>query len=357
MSLFATACLLLTACSASAAPGTTWTNAADAQALKGVLLEGVAHGVGGFAAVGSYALDGAVLVSSDGTAWTRLAGDVFSKLVLTAVAADGSGFIAVGNQCPAQGGKCVGAKILRSADGRSFRDIPIDALDVVLTTVAVGGPGYIAAGQTLYCANGAPSLCGAVFFSSDGETWTPATNGPQWDDSSVNAVVPGGPGLVAVGFAQDADRAVVWTSSNGKDWQRATDIPTFANAGMSAVIRGGPGLLAVGWAGSQGAGAAVWTSPDGLIWTRVADSPELAGAEMQSVVKLDSGFVAIGWSPTGAVVWTSPDGTTWMKAPTATSFANVEMASLALGGKVLVAVGPPTPSGNATGIWTSRSDK
>jgi len=323
-----------------------------------VLLNGVAYGSSGFAAVGSFALEGVVLVSSDGSAWTRLAGDAFSKVYLTSVAADGGGFIAVGNQCGNGGGKCVGAKILRSADGRSFRDIPLAGLDVVLTTVVVGGPSYIAAGGRLDCLPGVDqSTCGAVFFSPDGETWTAATEGPQWDDSQVNAAVPGGPGLVAVGYASTADRAVAWTSPNGKDWQRSADSPAFDKSGMSAVIRGGPGFLAVGWAGGQGAGAAVWTSPDGIAWARVPDSPELAGAQMQSVVKLGAGYAAVGWNPTGAVAWTSPDGTTWKKAPNSVSFADVEMVSLAAGGKVVVAVGPATPSGNATAIWTTALPK
>ena len=135
------------------------------------------------------------------------------------------------------------------------------------------------------------------------------------------------------------------------------DSPAFDNGGMSAVINDGPGFLAVGWAGSQGTGAAVWTSPDGLTWTRVLDSPGLVRAQMQSVVKLDGGFVAVGWGSTGATAWTSQDGTTWKKAPTADSISDVEMVSLALGGKVVVAVGPPTPSGNATAIWTSPLGK
>jgi hypothetical protein len=78
---------------------------------------------------------------------------------------------------------------------------------------------------------------------------------------------------------------------------------------------------------------------------------------MQSVVKLGAGYAAVGWNPTGAVAWTSPDGTTWKKAPNSVSFADVEMVSLAAGGKVVVAVGPATPSGNATAIWTTALPK
>jgi hypothetical protein len=377
ISLLATAGFVLAACTGTTtpgtttpgttapgttAPGTTWTKVSDTQALKGVYLNGVAAGAGGFAAVGSKTVDSVVLVSSDGIAWTPLSGDVFSLVNLRAVAADGSGFIAAGNQCGGGGGKCVGARIMRSVDGRSFqdvRDLPAAGLDAEIRTVAVGSSGYIAAGVTGYCGPGDLGACGTFLFSPDGVTWTAASEVRQFDDSLVNAVVPvpGGPGFVAVGVAPIARRAVVWTSSNGKDWQRSLDSPAFDDGGMSAVVSDGSGFLAVGWAGSEGAGAAVWTSADGSSWTRVPDSPDLAGAQMQSVVKLDGGFVAIGWGSTGAAAWTSPDGTTWKKAPTAGSFADVEMVSLALGATVLVAVGPPTPSGNATAIWTSPSVK
>ena len=274
----ATAGFVLAACSGSATPGTTtpgttWTKVSDTQALKGVYLNGVAAGAGGFAAVGSRTVDAVVLVSSDGIAWTPLSGDVFSLVNLRAVAADGSGFIAAGNQCGGGGGKCVGARILRSADGRSFqdvRDLPAAGLDAEIRTVAVGSSGYIAAGVTGYCGPGDLGACGTFLFSPDGVTWSAASEVRQFDDSLVNAVVavPGGPGFVAVGVAPIAKRAVVWTSSNGKDWQRSPDGRAFDDGGMSAIISKGSGFLAVGWAGSEGA-SAVWTSADGSSWTRV----------------------------------------------------------------------------------------
>jgi hypothetical protein len=375
ISLLATAGLVLGACSGSAtpftstsattipaamAPGTTWTKVSDTQALKGVYLNGVAAGAGGFAAVGSKTVDAVVLVSSDGIVWTPLSGDVFSLVNLRAVAADGGGFIAAGNQCGRGGGKCVGARILRSVDGRSFqdvRDLPAAGLDAEIRTVAVGSSGYIAAGVTGYCGPGDLGACGTFLFSPDGVTWSAASEVRQFDDSLVNAVVPvpGGPGFVAVGVAPGAKRAVAWTSPNGTDWQRSPDSPAFDGGGMSAVISDGSGFLAVGWAGSEGAGAAVWTSAEGSTWARVPDSPDMAGAEMQSVVAVDGGFVAVGWGSTGAAAWTSPDGTTWKSAPAADSFADVELVSLAQGEKLVVAVGPPTPSGNDTAIWTSPS--
>jgi hypothetical protein len=352
------AALLASACSGSSTPGITWTAASQAPSLNDTVLNGVAAGAGGVAAVGSNGSDAVVLISSDGSAWSRLSGDVFTGVNLSAVAADGNGFVAVGQ--PTNGGTQA-SSILRSTDGQSFVNLHVDLLTVQLTTVAVSGSTYIAAGRKFHCqlneAQSVITFCGYVFLSSDGTTWAPGPTGPQFDDSEINAVVAGGPGFVAVGYAPDAARAVAWTSANGADWTRSPDSPAFDNAAMLAVTAGGPGFVAVGFAGSQGSGAAVWTSPDGAAWTRVPDSAALAGAQMQSVVNLGTSLVGAGWSSDGAAVWTSADGTTWTKAPTAASFADTEMVSLAVSGKTIVAVGPPTINGITSGIWTSPSGK
>ena len=80
--------------------------------------------------------------------WNRLSGDVFTGVNLSAVAADGNGFIAVGD--PTTGGTQA-SSILRSADGESFVDLHVDLLTVQLTTVAVSGSTYIAAGRKFHC--------------------------------------------------------------------------------------------------------------------------------------------------------------------------------------------------------------
>ena len=132
----------------------------------------------------------------------------------------------------------------------------------------------------------------------------------------MNAVTVGGPGLVAVGYAESYSNAAVWVSTDGFTWSRIPhDEEVFGGDGNQVihdVVAGGPGLVAVGTDASSG--AAVWTSPDGITWTRVPHDPILFGKRdgnrwMGGVVTYGNGLVA-----TGTDVWTSSDGLTWTVA-------------------------------------------
>jgi hypothetical protein len=226
------------------------------------------------------------------------------------------------------------------------------AIPPVLSSVALGGPGFVAGGYL----ETQPGVFRAEFASGSlSGSWTTAPDRPEYEDSKVNAIAAVDSRLVAVGFEPHAAGAAVWTSSDGLSWDRVPDDAVFAAAGMTAVVAGGPGFVAVGWAGQPGDRAAVWTSVDGRKWTRVADAPDLAGAQMQSIVRLGTGFVAVGWGSDGAAAWTSVDGTTWRRAVTVDSFRNMRMNGVVSGGKVLLAVSAPLPLGNSAGIWTSPS--
>ena len=118
-----------------------------------------------------------------------------------------------------------------------------------------------------------------VATSSDGVRWLTADPSemelePLPGDVQVGMrdVVPGGPGVVAVGVtAVDGEpHAVVWLSPSGQSWERAPDHVSFDGAWMNAVIATSDGLLVAvgGRIDADGAvEAAVWTSPDGLGWT------------------------------------------------------------------------------------------
>jgi hypothetical protein len=193
--------------------------------------------------------------------------------------------------------------------------------------------------------------------------------GDQW----MRSVVAGGPGLVGVGYDEsggDAD-AAVWTSPDGLTWTKvAHEESLFGGAGdqmMNAVVAGGPGLVAVGLDESVGdTDAAVWTSPDGLTWSRVPhDDAVFGGPEAQlmySAVAGDMGLVVVGLDASGGdgdgAVWTSLDGLTWSRVPhneQALGGSDHQiMNHVALGGPGLVAVGTDSPSGPANAaVWYS----
>lgn len=178
--------------------------------------------------------------------------------------------------------------------------------------ITVGGPGLVAVG-TGYVPPGEPAggedhaITAAVWTSPDGLTWTRVPHDPDVFGSgilywSMDAVAVGGPGLVAVGTAGEADNPwnpAVWTSPDGLSWTLVPPTELPGDEPMFDVVAGGPGLVAVG-------GRSVWTSPDGLTWTI---GPPPFSAHLWSVTSVGSELVAVG-----SGVWTSVDGVTWTEA-------------------------------------------
>ena len=206
-------------------------------------------------------------------------------------------------------------------------------------------------------------------------------------DQSVQGVVAGGPGLVAVGSdASGGDSgypdpdAAVWTSVDGLAWARVPhDEAVFGGTcpqnsygndcaqGMYGLAAGGPGLVAVGYeSDSPGMeeNAAVWTSADGLTWTQVRhDEAVFGGPDNQSMVGVVAGgpgLVAVGYDESSgdrdAAAWTSVDGVTWTRVPHDEAVFGgpgwQAMEGVAAGGPGLVAVGYDA-SDRGAAVWTS----
>jgi hypothetical protein len=214
-----------------------------------------------------------------------------------------------------------------------------------MSGVTVGGPGLVAVGS-------------AVWTSTDGITWTRVGDQPL--NGSMSDVEVGGPGLVAVGVADDNTRggdAAVWTSGDGVTWSRVPhDEAVFGGEGtqiMHSVTVGGPGLVAVGAAEEGSDAAAVWTSVDGITWSRVPHDEAIFGGPanhtMNDVTVGGPGLIAVGAefsaSHQNAAVWTSMDGIAWSRAPHnhevfgGSGNVGAEMWSVTAGGPGLVAVG------------------
>ncbi len=180
---------------------------------------------------------------------------------------------------------------------------------------------------------------------------------------SIEAVVAGGPGLVAVGTectshcapylgpppdGVDNRDAAIWVSPDGVKWSRvAHDEAVFGGPGgqiITDVIAAGPGFVAVGivdhsyvdWVGAwwepasgqrNDLDAAVWTSKDGLTWQLVADpdgvfsgpgdgsAPEAGHERMDAIAIGEGRLVAVGRAHDDAAVWVSTDGLSWQRVP------------------------------------------
>ncbi|MGD0273743.1 MAG: hypothetical protein ABSB96_08450 [Gaiellaceae bacterium] len=190
---------------------------------------------------------------------------------------------------------------------------------------------------------------------------TSAVFGEKGGRTAINAVIAGGPGLLAVGY-ENPD-AAVWTSEDGLSWQRAAKgDPALAGRGiegMSAIAAGGPGFVAVG--GDDMGGdwdAAVWVSKNGLSWKRVGAGTAVFGGNgsqlMRGVVAGGPGLVAVGFDAGDAAVWVSRRDSSWKRAhagePVFGGEGKQEMNAVTVGGPGLVAVG--SSNGDAA-VWTS----
>jgi hypothetical protein len=245
---------------------------------------------------------------------TAAAGSRGSQKMFGVAALDGGGFVAVGHDT-ADG---FDAAAWQSQDGRSWSRAGVSG-------PGFGGPGSqemrdVAATNGGAIAVGRDGMNAAVWRLTGGNWARVATSDLDSGDGSVmNAVVAGGPGLVAVGYEQASGsqrKPVAWTF-DGRTWARVSS-PAFAGVGeLRAVAVAGGTIVAVGWwMGPAGQDAAVWTSTDGKRWTRLR-SDQLGGTgpqEANAVVPLGDGKVlAAGDSPSKQL--SDADAAVWSLSP------------------------------------------
>jgi len=185
--------------------------------------------------------------------------------------------------------------------------------------VMAGDPGFLAVGETSWGINDP-----AVWISADGLSWRMSWTASADDDQEVHAIAAGGPGFVAVGHVYpDTKDAAVWVSPDGISWEAVGDQAALGgpdNQTMNDVVAGGPGLVAVGEEETpDGYDGVVWVSENGRDWSRVADPDGVFGGpgwqDIRSVVTGGPGLVAVGSVEGADQVWTSADGLTWVKEP------------------------------------------
>jgi hypothetical protein len=154
---------------------------------------------------------------------------------------------------------------------------------------------------------------------------------PSFDGGFLNAVAEGGPGLVAVGTAQERDDAAVWVSADAATWERI-ESDTFDGVPNANGVDGEQAmydltslaglLVAVGSDELQethDVDAAVWLSADGRDWERITDD-DLGGGGYQAMTTVtvwNGDLYAGGEYQIGATgvfrpgMWRSADGRDW----------------------------------------------
>ena len=203
--------------------------------------------------------------SPDGATWTPVADDATTfndAEVRGLTAVDARGFVAVGVVGTVQAP--TGAVAWTSTDGLTWRGIDspslVGGIAVSVTKAPFGS--YVAVGSDIGRHNA------AAWISPDGVTWQRAPDEPSRQHSGgfawMTDVTAVGDQVIGVGDVQGLQRgtAIAWVSKDGLTWQQARSAPVQEGAEFYAIVPGGPGALAVGAFGAPDSYVPdVWQTP------------------------------------------------------------------------------------------------
>lgn len=272
--------------------------------------------------------------------------------IVTALAAVGGGFVAVGSDATSKR-----PRAWTSEDGRRWAlsgEIErgaVGATAAALTSVAVAPDGTIVAGG--FADSPGRRLAIAWASRDGGATWDPAVVDGSGARAQVQGVARGGRGWVATGIRDAA--AAFWLSRDGAAWVHVVPRPpvgggfgmeSSADAVACTAIR----CVAVGQGPSAGDGWAWWSAePDAWDTVRAADA--FVGGASRTVVPMETGFAAGGAGADGRFgIWTTTDGQRWTASPLVGGPLGV-VADLAADGTRIVAVGSPFNGGTGFAVW------
>jgi serine/threonine-protein kinase len=326
--------------------------------------------------------DAAVWTSSNATRWERVRGDAFvnsGEERIDGIAVLDGLVVAVGAEVT--GGDTDAAAWTSSDDGSTWQrvDSPTSGLhdlgNQLMHRVVRGPEGLVAVGHMVI----SESIDARVWKSGDGTDWTSLATasfgGPGHEEMFDAAAL--GAEVFSVGFlttdASDRD-AAIWVESGG-GWSRVDQdsLRGPGNQQINAVLPAGPGLVAVGTDDAGGdLDAAVWTSTDGQTWTRVPHVEATFGGRraqrMSSLCVFGKAIVAAGYSETAAgdsngAIWLSSDGTSWTRqGPVASSplggQGRQRINGLVVLGSKLIAVGSETRTLDDQGaVWIGKVEE
>lgn len=303
----------------------------------------------GLIAVGNAGSTPVVVVSPDGTEWTRVteAEQSLEGAVLRDVAVVGEQLLAVGSLRGEPAGWA-------SGDGVGWTPISItmpgDARSLgLLEGIAVSPDGTVVAVGFAAGSSGIWALDDGSFTSVEGLRPVSA-NGQVLSDVASTAL-----GLVAGG--NDADgRPVVWRSDDARSWVRADPPADPRGASVAAVGEVAGRLVAVGY---DSHGPRMWISADGDRWLEVAPPPASGGRPqaLWAIVAAGSGGLAGGQRPGGPLCWASGDGASWIDCQPEDDLLVATVRDLIATTDGLVAVGSATDAAGAgAAIWRVEQD-
>ena len=262
--------------------------------------------------------DEALCSSPDGLSWTTPADPAIvavegsGRFLPMSIAHQGGVYVAIGMQVyvastatptpigtPSDGSTAPAAPstppIWRSTDGVHWSQVDSPAFSG-LTVSSVAG---LATGFVALTVSFSPDETGVAFTSTDGLTWTRASQ------------LPVQPGVIASGAAglyigSMAGTGETWRTTDGKTWARA-QLPAGVTLGDSFALAGG-GFIGNGMSTSPD-GYPILRSADGLTWT--VDQGDLVGKPL--------GLVAVG---DRLIADVSPSALTASAYPDASTFAS-----------------------------------
>ena len=207
---------------------------------------------------------------------------------VTGVAHGAGGFVAVGSQRrsdpDARGGARVQGLAWRSPDGRDWESVPDQTplAGTSLLDVAAYEGGFVAVGLSR---DDAAPAAGRIFVSADGSEWEkvddenlrPSEGGIH----QLESVVAYGDGFIATGFGADDNRIapLILVSSDGTSVLRA-DVPAPSTGDQISLgaCASGDTAMVVGGAEAASSTPLAWRSGDGDRWEQMpAESPDASG--------------------------------------------------------------------------------